>query len=63
MPRFILEDDFNTAFRKKPAEQSKYDLEVIAVNERVQIFYGILRGNISELFLFKMTLIIFGILG
>jgi hypothetical protein len=25
MPRFILEDDFNTAFRKKPAEQSKYD--------------------------------------
>ncbi|WP_188618022.1 c-type cytochrome biogenesis protein CcsB [Cloacibacterium rupense] len=45
MPRFILEDDFNTAFRKKPAEQSKYDLEVIAINERVQIFYGILSGQ------------------
>ena len=45
MPRFILEDDFNIAFRKKPAEQSKYDLEVIAINERVQIFYGILSGQ------------------
>ena len=45
MTRFILEDDFNTAFRKKPAEQSKYDLEVIAVNERVQIFYGIISGQ------------------
>ena len=45
MPRFILEDDFNTAFRKKPAEQSNYDKEVITVNERVQIFYGILSGQ------------------
>lgn len=45
MPRFILEEDFNTAFRKKPAEQSNYDKEVISVNERVQIFYGILSGQ------------------
>lgn len=45
MPRFILEDDFNAAFRKKPADQSNYDKEVITVNERVQIFYGILSGQ------------------
>ncbi len=32
MPKFILEEDFNTAFRKKPAEQSNYDKEVISVN-------------------------------
>lgn len=44
-PHFILEDDYNTAFRKKPAEQSNYDKEVISVNERVQIFYGILSGQ------------------
>ena len=34
MPKFILEDDFNTAFRKKPSEQSNYDKEVISVNDR-----------------------------
>ncbi len=45
MPHFILEKDFNDAFRKKPAEQSKYDLEIIAINERVQIMYGILSGQ------------------
>lgn len=45
MPHFVLEEDYNTAFRKKPAEQSNYDKEVIAVNERVQIFYGILSGQ------------------
>ena len=45
MPKFILEEDFNTAFRKKPAEQSNYDKEVISVNERVQVFYGLLSGQ------------------
>lgn len=45
MPTFILENDYNIAFRKKPAEQSNYDKEVISVNERVQIFYGILSGQ------------------
>jgi hypothetical protein len=24
-PRFVLEQDYNTAFRKKPGEQSMYD--------------------------------------
>lgn len=45
MPKFILEEDYNIAFRKKPAEQTNYDKEVISVNERVQIFYGILSGQ------------------
>ncbi len=45
MPQFILDSDYNTAFRKKPSEQSNYDKEVIAVNERVQIFYGVLSGQ------------------
>ena len=45
MPKFILEDDFNIAFRKKPSEQSNYDKEVISVNDRVQVFYGLLSGQ------------------
>lgn len=45
MPKFILEDDFNVAFRKKPSEQSNYDKEVISVNDRVQVFYGLLSGQ------------------
>ena len=36
------------AFRKKPAEQSNYDKEVISVNERVQVFMDCFLGNISE---------------
>lgn len=40
--RFVLEDDYNTAFRKKPTEQTKYDKEVIAVNDRVQVMNGIM---------------------
>lgn len=39
---FVLEDDYNTAFRKKPAEQTNYDKEVIAVNDRVQVMNGIM---------------------
>ena len=45
MIAYVLEDDYNTAFRKKPAEQSNYDKEVISVNERVQIFNGFFGGQ------------------
>lgn len=41
---YILEEDYNTAFRKKASEQTNYDKEVIAVNERVQIFNELFNG-------------------
>lgn len=42
---YILEEDFNTAFAKKPAEQSKYDLAVIDLNDRVQAFNEFFSGQ------------------
>lgn len=42
---YALEEDYNIAFRKKPAEQSNYDKEVISVNERVQVFNGFFGGQ------------------
>ena len=42
---FVLEKDFNTAFAKKPAEQSEYDKQVIKLNERVQIFNEFFSGQ------------------
>ncbi|UOE39331.1 cytochrome c biogenesis protein [Chryseobacterium oryzae] len=42
---YILESDYNTAFRKKPAEQSEYDKQVIKINEKVQIFNGFFSGQ------------------
>ncbi|WBV60861.1 cytochrome c biogenesis protein CcsA [Chryseobacterium camelliae] len=46
---YILENDYNTAFRKKPAEQTNYDKEVIAVNERVQIFNQFFSGQFMRI--------------
>ncbi|WP_126651523.1 cytochrome c biogenesis protein CcsA [Chryseobacterium aureum] len=42
---YVLEEDYNTAFRKKPAEQSKYDLAVIDLNDRVQAFNEFFSGQ------------------
>jgi len=47
--KYILENDYNTAFRKKPAEQTNYDKEVIAVNERVQIFNEFFSGQFMRI--------------
>ena len=47
--QFVLEDDFNAAFARKPAEQSKYDREVIAINERVQIFNEFFSGQFMRI--------------
>ncbi len=47
--RYILEEDYNTAFRKKPADQSKYDQAVIELNDRVQAFNGIFSGNYMKI--------------
>lgn len=46
---YILEHDYNTAFRKKPAEQTNYDKEIIAVNERVQIFNEFFSGQFMRI--------------
>jgi len=46
---YILEHDYNTAFRKKPAEQTNYDKEVISVNERVQIFNEFFSGQFMRI--------------
>ena len=43
--RYVLEEDYNTAFRKRAADQSNYDHEVIALNERVQIFNEFFTGQ------------------
>lgn len=46
---YILEHDYNTAFRKKPSEQTNYDKEVISVNERVQIFNEFFSGQFMRI--------------
>jgi len=44
-PKFVLEEDHNIAFSKKPAEQTNYDKAVIATNDQVQVFNGLLSGQ------------------
>ncbi|MEY8760062.1 cytochrome c biogenesis protein CcsA [Chryseobacterium tongliaoense] len=46
---YILEHDYNIAFRKKPSEQTNYDKEVISVNERVQIFNEFFSGQFMRI--------------
>ncbi|CAA7390305.1 cytochrome c biogenesis protein CcsA [Chryseobacterium fistulae] len=46
---YVLEQDYNIAFRKKPAEQTNYDKEVISVNERVQIFNEFFSGQFMRI--------------
>lgn len=45
MLHYVLEEDYNTAFNKKPADQSKYDLAVIDLNDRVQAFNEFFSGQ------------------
>ncbi len=46
---YVLEEDYNAAFRKKPADQSNYDKEVIAVNDRVQVFNEFFSGQLMRI--------------
>lgn len=46
---YILDADYNTAFRKKPAEQTEYDKQVIKINEKVQIFNGFFSGQFMRI--------------
>ncbi|MCG2792670.1 MAG: cytochrome c biogenesis protein CcsA [Weeksellaceae bacterium] len=40
--RFVLEDNYNDAFRKKASERTRYDDAVIALNDKVQVLNGIM---------------------
>lgn len=40
--RFVLEDDYNEAFRKKSSERTRYDEAVIKLNDKVQVLNGIM---------------------
>lgn len=46
---YILEADYNTAFRKKASEQTEYDKQIIKVNERVQIFNEFFSGQFMRI--------------
>ncbi|MCZ2083937.1 MAG: cytochrome c biogenesis protein CcsA [Flavobacteriales bacterium] len=46
---YVLEKDYQDAFRKKPAEQTNYDKEVIAVNDRVQAFNEFFSGQFMRI--------------
>lgn len=46
---YVLEEDYNTAFRKKPADQTNYDKEVISVNDRVQVFNEFFSGQLMRI--------------
>ncbi|KQR94672.1 cytochrome C biogenesis protein CcsB [Chryseobacterium sp. Leaf180] len=46
---YILDEEYNTAFRKKPAEQTEYDKQVIKLNERVQIFNEFFSGQFMRI--------------
>ena len=46
---YVLEEDYNAAFRKKPADQTNYDKEVISVNDRVQVFNEFFSGQLMRI--------------
>lgn len=46
---YILDEDYNTAFRKKASLQTEYDKQVIKVNERVQIFNEFFSGQFMRI--------------
>jgi len=47
---YILTEDVAIANRKKPAEQTKYDKEVIKVDERTNICYMVYQGGMLRIF-------------
>lgn len=40
--RFVLEDEYNAAFRKKPVEKSKNDDAIIKLNDKVQVLNALM---------------------
>ena len=47
---YLLMDDVKAANGKKPADQSQYDKDVLAVDERINICYMVFEGSILRLF-------------
>ncbi len=40
--RFVLEDEYNAAFRKKPIDKTKFDEAVIKLNDKVQVLNALM---------------------
>ncbi|MGB0886744.1 MAG: c-type cytochrome biogenesis protein CcsB [Vicingaceae bacterium] len=47
---YVLMEDVQEANAKKPAEQTQYDKDVLAVDERINICYMVYEGSILKLF-------------
>ena len=47
---YVITKDVDEAKRKKPSEQSKYDKELIKVDERVNICYMVFQGSLMKVF-------------
>jgi cytochrome c-type biogenesis protein CcsB len=47
---YLLQEDIAEANRKKPAERGKYDKDVLAVDERVNVMYMVFTGSMFRLF-------------
>ena len=48
--KYVLTNDVEVAYAKKPAERSKYDKEVMNVDERVNICYMVYNGSFTRFF-------------
>ncbi len=48
--KYKLENVINESFRKKPAEKTKFDKEILKVDERLNIFHMIMNGSILKIF-------------
>ena len=48
--KYVLTKDVEVAYAKKPAERSKYDKEVMNVDERVNICYMVYNGSFMRFF-------------
>lgn len=44
-PHFLLQDEFQQAFAKKPAEQNSYDKDIIELNDKLQVMQLLLSGQ------------------
>ncbi len=48
--KYVLTEDVEKAYAKKPAERNKFDKEVIAVDERVNVSYMLYNGSFLRFF-------------
>ncbi|WP_238784456.1 cytochrome c biogenesis protein CcsA [Blattabacterium cuenoti] len=48
--KFILQEDYEKAFSKNPAQRNKYDKAIINLSEKVGIIHGIFQGKYLRIF-------------